>query len=85
MECWNAGLGDCTPEALSAQSWKIDHAKTPRTQRKISSFLSNLAAFAPFARDIPSFGCGVAALCLCSEDIFTGNPELGETGNRVLE
>jgi hypothetical protein len=47
MECWNAGLGDCTPEALSAQSWKIDHAKTPRTQRKISSFLSNLAAFAP--------------------------------------
>jgi hypothetical protein len=28
-----------------------------------------------FARDIPNFGCGFAALGLCGEYLFTGNPE----------
>ena len=37
-----------------------------------SLILCDLCAF---ARDIPSFGCGVAALFLCGEYFFTGNPE----------
>jgi hypothetical protein len=28
-----------------------------------------------FARDIPAFGCGFAALGLCGEFFSTGNPE----------
>jgi hypothetical protein len=37
-----------------------------------SSILCDLCAF---ARDIPSFDCGFAALGLCDEHFFTGNPK----------
>ena len=65
---------DCTAEALRAQSWKIDRAKTPGTQRKIS-YLSELGGLCAFARDILTFSCGYATLALCGEYCFTGNPE----------
>jgi hypothetical protein len=80
-----------TAEALRAQSWKIERAKhvlseiegTPRTQRKISSYLSELGGpfgvaqdmLCAFARDILTFSCGPAALRLCAEYCFTVNPE----------
>jgi hypothetical protein len=51
-----------TAEALRAQSWKIDRAKTPRTQRKISSHLSELGGLCALARDILTF---LAALPRC--------------------
>jgi hypothetical protein len=66
-------------EAPRAQSWKIARAKhvlsskvegTPRTQRKISSYLSELGGpfdlaqdmLGAFARDILSFSCGPGAV-----------------------
>ena len=69
-----------TAEALRAQSWKIDRAKTPRTQRKISSYLSELGGLCAFARDILTFSCGPAALPLCGE--YTVNPEATKTKAR---
>jgi hypothetical protein len=59
---FSTGYSDCidleeilTAEALRAQSWKIYRAKTPRTQRKISSYLSELVGLCAFARDILPF------------------------------
>jgi hypothetical protein len=44
-----------TAEALRTQSWKIDRAKTPRTQRKNIFYLSELGGLCAFARDILTF------------------------------
>jgi hypothetical protein len=52
-----------TVEALRAQSRRIDRGKTPRTQRKISSYLAELGGLCAFARDILTF---LAAVPRCA-------------------
>jgi hypothetical protein len=63
------GLGDCTAEALRAQSWKIDCAKTPRTQRKYLLICPKLGGLRAFARDILNFSYGPGRARLCGKNV----------------
>jgi hypothetical protein len=40
-------------QTISTSIWKINRAKTPKTQREISSYLSELGGLCAFAGDIP--------------------------------
>ena len=62
---------------------KVRHPERRRGiwERFLSEFTLSLVegvemtTLCAFARDIPSFGCGSAALGLCGEYSFTVNPE----------